>query len=549
MPPWLFPILAFGCDPDTDPMVIDSQTNWLSICEIDAQCGALHCVCGVCTNPCNKDADCTKTKGSVCLSSTDVGAIAQCGGGPATAPGLCMPRCDDGRCARGQMCVASVCTPVPIAAAHVRVDTGAHQQVLTGFGATVAYSEGDITTHPKKDALYQAVFADLGLDVLRLRNRYGHVGDDDLTSAKELVTQATKSLGRSPKIFMTSWSPPATLKANGAELCSGNPDTCTLKKTAAGAFDYAAFAAYWRGALDAYTMAGVVPDYVGLQNNADWVPASSVMGEACKFLPVEGTAPALVGSTTQMVKYPGLAEAQAATVAAFAGAASVPKIMAPESSDTASVAAYVAALDSSTLGAVSHHLYGTNPQAPDLSSLQSVGKLARQDGVPVFQTEADADGFGTALLIQYTATVENASAYVQSSLTSSAIGPGTDPGALVGLTASDFTLEDPYYSVRHFARYTDPGWVRVDASSSVQTLLASAWQSPGADALTIVLVNTSASEVDAELALAEGSWPGTSRVTRTVFGGSERAADLGSLSSQDVLRVPGRSIVTVAFSK
>jgi glucuronoarabinoxylan endo-1,4-beta-xylanase len=447
------------------------------------------------------------------------------------------------------MCVASVCTPVPVPAAHVSVDPGARHQVLTGFGATVAYSEGDITTHPKKDALYTAVFADLGLDVLRLRNRYGHVGDDDLTSAKELVTQAATSLGHTPKIFMTSWSPPAALKANGAEFCSGNTDTCTLTKTTAGAFDYAAFAAYWRGALDAYTMEGVVPDYVGLQNNADWVPASSVMGEACKFLPVEGTAPALVGSTTKMVRYPGLAEAQAATEAAFAGAVSVPKIMAPESSDTNSVAAYVAALDTTTLGAVSHHLYGVDPQAPDLSTLKSVGELAKQDGVPVFQTEADADGFGTALLIQYTTTVENASAYVQSSLTSSAIGPGTDPGALVGLTANDFTLQDPYYSVRHFARYTDPGWVRVDASSSVSTLLASAWQSPGADALTIVLVNTSASEVDAELELATGNWTGTSRVIRTVFGGSERAAELGSLSSQGALRVPGRSLATVVFSK
>ena len=541
--------LAIGCEPDNHPMVIDSQTNWLSICAIDSQCGSLHCVCGVCTNPCDSDRDCGGLKGTACISSDELGAIAQCAGGPTPPPSLCMPRCDDGRCARGEMCVASVCTPVPVPAVHVRIDPGARHQVLTGFGATVAYSEKDITTHPKKAALYTALFANLGLDVLRLRNRYGHPGDDDLTSAQELISAAKTSLGRTPTIFMTSWGPPPDLKANGAVLCSGNPDTCTLTKTAAGTFDYAAFAKYWRSALDAYSKAGVVPDYVGIQNNPNWVPASSQSAEACRFLPFEGTASVSVAGATKRVEYPGFAEAETATLGAFAGAPSIPKIMAPETSDADSVSSYLMALDPTTLGAVSHHLYGMDPTAPNVQTLGFVGDLANQDGLPLFQTEMYADGFGTALLMQYTATVENASAYVQTSLTSAETGPGMDPGALVGLTTNDFTLQEPYYAVRHFAHFTDPGWTRVDANSSTPTLLTSAWQSPEADALTIVLVNGGSSSVDAELDLANGDWPGPSRVTRTVFGGVEHASELGALSSQGTLRVPGRSIITVAFSK
>jgi hypothetical protein len=57
--------------------------------------------------------------------------------------------------------------------------------------------------------------AELGLDVLRLRNRFGYTGDDDLSSAGEIVSGVAASLGREPTLLLTSWSPPATMKANG----------------------------------------------------------------------------------------------------------------------------------------------------------------------------------------------------------------------------------------------------------------------------------------------------------------------------------------------
>jgi O-glycosyl hydrolase len=447
------------------------------------------------------------------------------------------------------MCVAGVCTPVPAPTARVEIDPGTHHQVLTGFGAAVAYSERDITIHPQRDALYSALFEDLGLDVLRLRNRYGHPGEDDLASAGALVAAARSSLGRAPAIFMTSWSPPPALKANGAVMCSGNLDTCTLPRTPAGSFDYAAFAAYWRSSLDAYAAAGVAPDYIGIQNNPNWVPTFSEAAEACRFLPVEGTAPVFVGGAMVPVRYPGFAEAQAATIAALQGASSVPEILAPETTDVESVEAYLEALDAPALSAVSHHLYGVDPESPDLSSLEAVGELARRAGKPIFQTEMQADGLGTALLVHHSTTVEGASAYLQTSLTSWTAGPGSNAQALVGLSMSSFVLQEPYHSLRHFALHTDPGWVRIGATSSAPNLFASSWQSPDGGALTVVLVNASRSDVDARLELTAGDWPATSRVTRTVFGGVERSAALGALSAEGVLRVPARSIATVAFSQ
>jgi hypothetical protein len=97
----------------------------------------------------------------------------------------------------------------------------------------------------------------------------------------------------------------------------------------------------------------------------------------------------------------------------------------------------------------------------------------------------------------------------------------------------------------HFARDTDPGWIRVAADSDAQSLLATAWLSPGEDALTVVLVNTNPTDTTVEIAFGDDT-PTVSRVTRTVFPGVERMAELGELAPQGIMTVPGHTIVTVA---
>jgi hypothetical protein len=539
--------LGLGCDPANKPETIDSQTNWLKSCQIDQQCtGGGKCVCGTCTATCSEDTACAELAGSSCVGAAESGAIAQCGGTHPPGPGLCMPRCDTAPCAKNQMCVAGVCTPVPTAGATVVVDASVTHQMLVGFGATVAYIEDEITSHPQADALYPVLFGELGLDILRLRDRYQH-SDDDLTISRTLVDAASTSLGHAPSVFMTSWSPPAALKASGAAQCGGNPDTCTLVKTAAGAFDYTGFAKYLRDSLDAYAQIGVVPDYFGIQNNPNWVPTAAEPGEACRFLPTEGTVPVLVRGVNTRVSYPGYDQAQAATSKALVGLKALPRILGPEASDFESVADYIPSLDFSQIEALSHHLYGDNPETIDIAALAAIGELAAENSRPVFQTEMQADGLGTALLIHYTTVIEGGSAYIQSSLTGPSSGPTANPQALVGLDTTTFVREDPYYAFQHYALHTDPGWTRVDALSNVDSLLASAWLSPTGTALTVVLVNSGNSEVDTKLAVPSGIG-GTTAVTRTVFGGSERGVPLGSLSDAGILSVPARAIVTVAFT-
>jgi glucuronoarabinoxylan endo-1,4-beta-xylanase len=442
--------------------------------------------------------------------------------------------------------MAGVCTPTPKPTARVTVDVSTRYQTLVGFGASVGYAINAIAQHPQKAAIHKAMFTDLGMDVLRLRNRHGDV-DNDLTTSREVADAAATSLGHKPIIILTSWSPPASLKANAAITCGGNPDTCTLAKRSDGSFDYAGYGAYWRASLDAYAEVGIVPDYISLQNNPNWVPTASSPGEACRFLPTEGTATVSVNGSDVTATYPGFAQAMAAVVGQLAGLASVPKIAAPDVTGILNVADYVPYLDFSHVDAISHHLYGTDPAAVDGAALAALGQLGESYQRPLFQTEMQSEGFETAVLMHDALAVEGASTYLQNDFVG-APDLSPNPTALIALAAESFTLQGPYHAMRHYSLHTDPGWVRVAATASVTNLLASAWTSPAGDAVTLVLVNVGFDPIDAQIQ------PGpqasmSSQVTRTVFAGVERSAELGAFSSDGILRVPGRAMVTVAWRR
>ena len=109
-------------------------------------------------------------------------------------------------------------------------------------------------------------------------------------------------------------------------------------------------------------------------------------------------------------------------------------------------------------------------------------------------------------------------------------------------------IQDPYYAMRHYAGEAGPGWVRVGASSDQANVLATAWLSPEQDELTVVLVNPQPEEAVVELSLGEQTLV-TSHVTRTVFPGIERSAELGVLPAESIVVLPGEAVVTVAIGR
>ena len=539
-----------GCEPRAPGPQGDSHTNWLKTCGNDSECGsALRCVCGVCTAVCGSDAACSAAPGSVCLPAQHAGLIAACAGQPPPVLGMCLPTCSaDVGCADGDACVAGACQPLAAPTAHVAVDTSAPLQVLTGFGATVGYAEDEIAAFSNGDALAEAMFAGLGLDVLRFRNRYAEVSEPVLHQATDLVASATQSLGRAPLVLLSSWSPPASLKQNGATFCS-DPSTCKLTTNPSGAFDYAGLATHWRSSLDAYARQGFAPDFIGIQNNADWAPSGGAILEACKFLPHEGTTNVVgFGGTAVAVRYPGYDQALEAVTNGIADLAARPRILAPDLSSIHGATDYMSMLGAAHIDALAHHLYGSDPAALDLVGMKALATLGGDMGLPLFQTEMQAGGFDTAVLIHHAFVEGNASMYLQAALVGPLSGPAVNASALIGLEGKAFVLQDPYFAMAHFSRFTEPGWSRVAADTSTPGLLASAWLSPAHDALTIVLVNAATETLSVAVNLG-AEQVRSAKLLRSVFGGSERFTDLGAWTAPSSVSLPPRSVATIVIDE
>jgi glucuronoarabinoxylan endo-1,4-beta-xylanase len=435
----------------------------------------------------------------------------------------------------------------PTVPATVRIDQGRRFQTLEGFGASVAWHHDKIVP-AAPDGMYELLFRDLGIDILRLRNRYQRrtkKSDGKIAEDVEIVRKATAALGRPPKILMSSWSPPAELKANNAEDCNNNAD-CTLAKHD-GKFVYDRFAEWWRASLVYYESQGIVPEWVSLENEPSFIPP---FWEGCKFEPSETD------------RYPGYDKALVAVHAALAKLPRPPKLIGPEvlGIHWGTLQKFVAAMDMNLVYGVAHHIYERGNDSvwdwkdpgPD-SFVDEMRAAAALTDKPLFQTEFHTDddggykgglgGFETAWLIHHSLVEEGVAAWLYWDL----IWTG---GGLVAMDPKPPQIRDQYYSVRHYARFTDPGDVRVHAASDGTGVIASAFQSPGGDRLTIVVLNTG--DQAADVRIDGGAFAArSSEVVRTVYRPKQslRWQELGALPASGSIPIHSRAAATVVLRK
>src|SRR5215471_2864992 len=199
------------------------------------------------------------------------------------SPNVCRSICTLGACLASVLatagCIRRTAPPASasagVAAAPITVTVQLHpaerHQRLEGFGASVAWHLDKLVGQTPPE-IYGLLFPELGLDILRLRNRYQRhkPEDQNLGQEVEIVRRATQALGRRPVIMMSSWAPPAPLKADGQEDCHGNRD-CTLAREN-GRFVYEKFGDYWRDSLQHYASLGIVPDYASIENEPSLIP-------------------------------------------------------------------------------------------------------------------------------------------------------------------------------------------------------------------------------------------------------------------------------------
>jgi hypothetical protein len=108
--------IATGCASSEPASGLMGNTNWLTSCDEDDDCGDdLSCSCGVCTRECTTTADCSELGGSVCDVESEALASA-CGS--SLEMSVCLPECrNDNDCGGGLECVAAHCLPTEVVAA------------------------------------------------------------------------------------------------------------------------------------------------------------------------------------------------------------------------------------------------------------------------------------------------------------------------------------------------------------------------------------------------------------------------------------------------
>jgi glucuronoarabinoxylan endo-1,4-beta-xylanase len=461
-------------------------------------------------------------------------------------------------CAALATCACSGGAEEPVNVSVV-IDTTVSHQTLVGFGAATAYQAYLLSG--RNDDIFQVLFVDSGLDILRLGNWYQNQNSTNATpttpfndtAAAQIVQKATVARGGAPpKILMSSWSPPSYLKSNGMTrppYGSGSDVTNAVGTLvqSGGAYAYAEFADWWVRSLQAYAAEGVVPDYISIQNEPDFFTTG---WETCLWGPTEG-------ASMEGIATAGYGQALDAVYNAIAvsSLASRPVIVGPETTGFGNgiVQKYLNGLNLAELGGIAHHLYGSTEDNPNPDwfngSMSGVGKSAAATGLPTFMTEYSPNAptmFDTAWLMNNALTVEGVSAYIYWEL----VWSPTPPTGLVTIAgpspSSPYTINDTYYALKHFARWTDPGWVRVDAVSSVSSVRASAFVSPDGSSLTLVLLNTSAK--DHMVAVSPGAFSFGSLAVYRSSGASERTANVASEADGSV-SLPSRSIATLAYTR
>jgi O-glycosyl hydrolase len=206
---------------------------------------------------------------------------------------------------------------------------------------------------------------------------------------------------------------------------------------------------------------------------------------------------------------------------------------------------------------VAHHLYERGDDGvwdwrdpgPD-SYADEMAAVGQSTDKPLFQTEFNTDedrgvdgGLETAWLIHHTLVAEGAVAFLYWDL----IWP--DGKGLVSMRGLTPEPRDQYYSLRHFARFTDPGYVRVGTESTEESLIASAYVAPDGGRLTVVMLNTGKRALDAGIdagALAGGR---TQAFVTSYRAGRSRRWQEQAAPVQLPLRLPAHSIATVVFER
>lgn len=415
----------------------------------------------------------------------------------------------------------------------VSIDVKKRYQMIEGFGGSAAYYTWNLVSHKRKNEIYNLLFKDLDIDILRIRNNYD-IDSIDMYTSIEIIKEGKKLCGDKLKILLNSWGPPAYLKNNN-NLIGG-----TLKKVN-GKFVYDEFAHWWCNSIKAYRDAGVTVDYITIQNELDYeAPWTS-----CKFSASESI-------DTNFAAFNKALTAVYQKLKITFGE-NLPKILIPESSGLGNSKDYIENLDDlSIVHGFAHHLYDCSGcgSAPDrfIPRMLTYKELAEKHGnKPIFQTEFEeepgtwSDALNTALTMHNSLTIEGVSSYLYWDLFWE-----TGTGLISMTSDSTFIVVPTYYAFKQFSAFVDYGWHRVEATTDNTGIRISAYISPDNKKLSVIIINTTKdTNVSLKLNLKNFKIK-----CGEIYRSSEKEnCELVDKLKDKTLQIPANSITTLVLSR
>lgn len=437
------------------------------------------------------------------------------------------------------------------------VDPQKEFQTIDGFGAAYTWYSDWIKYCDDTEGLFDSLFSDAKLSILRFKNEYEYNQEDYASNAAAMASyykaacERSSEYGEKPIVLMCCWSPPASLKT-GNDITGG----ASLKKNQDGEYCYEEYADWWVESIQYYETQGIQVDYVCIQNEIDYAADY----DGCRF------------AVTETDTEASFARAYMAVYDAFqlAFGENAPKMLGPEtmSCTTTSMLSYMQDVINEkpeSIYGLAHHLYVGGEGDGDTNHVDAAsfitGFMQINQIFPEYkkwQTEYYiGHALETALLINNCMVYEQANAYLYWSGTWGELDPSFENTYLIGLTLqekdrmteSGWRICADYYAIRHFSEFVRPGYVRIQSLTGNRDVASSAYQSVDLTKIALVLINTGEEEQTYQVNIS-GCDIENGNVYQSVFGDECESADscyqyLGKQTDTITVILPAKSVTTV----
>lgn len=448
----------------------------------------------------------------------------------------------------------------------IQLNPSEQYQTVEGIGGGVANYEGWYCQHPNKKDLFDLVFKDLEVSMIRIGNWYEKVvskeNPDILKQQKEIMDAAVQRLGRDNfSVMMSNWLVAPELidrpKEKGA----------TLKRNNEGKYLYKEFGEWCRMTLKAYQEAGMAPDYLSMMNEPDG--DNSAGSKVC------------LGYGTDDSKKANYGKALEATYEAFKELSDRPKLIGPEvlGIGYGTFSNYYRDLNPDLLDAAAFHCYhgGKTSDYKDNDRYSSAyafktefQNLARQVGnKSIMMTEncsyhpaVPEDAVNIAHFVSNTFRYANATVYLHWALLwgyadADELKKGGDGCIAVEwpwsssrwTTEKGYVIRSEFYGLKHFTKHIKPGWRRIGVDYELKEVETVAFQAPDEHQITVVLINYSEQE-EKTVRLKNISSKEVSSIRKVIQTDTQKESWYQELKNTDPfveLALPKMSVTTVYF--